>query len=54
VDDIGKHIKDNLKSRASEFIFYALALDESTDMADTAQVAIFIRGVDVILKRQNN
>ena len=42
VDDIGKHIEDNLKSRASEFIFYALALDESTDMADTAQLAIFI------------
>ncbi|VEN48298.1 unnamed protein product [Callosobruchus maculatus] len=46
VDDIGKHIEDNLKNRASEFIFYALALDESTDMTDTAQIAIFIRGVD--------
>jgi hypothetical protein len=26
-------------------------LDESTDMADTAQVAIFIRGVDVHFKK---
>jgi hypothetical protein len=47
VDDIGKHIEDNLKKRACEFIFYALALDESTDITDTVQVAIFIRGVDV-------
>lgn len=47
VDDIGKHIEDNLKNRASKFIFYALALDESTDLTDTAQVTIFIRGVDV-------
>ncbi|XP_063989608.1 general transcription factor II-I repeat domain-containing protein 2-like [Diachasmimorpha longicaudata] len=46
VDDMGKHIEDKLKNRASEFIYYALALDESTDMTDTAQVAIFIRGVD--------
>uniref|UniRef100_A0A6P7HAL3 General transcription factor II-I repeat domain-containing protein 2A-like n=1 Tax=Diabrotica virgifera virgifera TaxID=50390 RepID=A0A6P7HAL3_DIAVI len=46
VDDIGKHVEDKLKNRASEFIYYSLALDESTDMTDTAQVAIFIRGVD--------
>jgi hypothetical protein len=51
VDDIGKHVEDHLKSRASEFIFYAVALDESRDMADTAQVAIFIRGVDVHFKK---
>ncbi|XP_017794537.1 PREDICTED: general transcription factor II-I repeat domain-containing protein 2B-like [Habropoda laboriosa] len=51
VDDIGKHIEDNLKSRASEFIFYALALNESTEMADTAQLAIFIRGVDIHFKK---
>jgi len=28
------------------FIFYSLALDESTDMTDTARLPIFIRGVD--------
>ena len=27
-------------------MFYSLALDESTDQTDTAQLAIFIRGVD--------
>ncbi|CAL1548995.1 unnamed protein product, partial [Lymnaea stagnalis] len=44
-------MKDNLISRVSEFVFYALALDESTDMAETAQLAIFIRGVDVHFKK---
>ncbi|CAG9836134.1 unnamed protein product [Diabrotica balteata] len=47
VDDIGKHIEENLKNRASNFIFYTLALDKSTYLTDTVQVAIFIRGVDV-------
>ncbi|XP_075217880.1 general transcription factor II-I repeat domain-containing protein 2-like [Lycorma delicatula] len=51
VDDIEKHVEDNLKSRAFELIFYAQALDEITDMADTAQLAIFIRGVDVNFKK---
>ena len=27
-------------------MFYSLALDESTDQTDTAQLAIFVRGVD--------
>ncbi|CAL1534244.1 unnamed protein product, partial [Lymnaea stagnalis] len=40
-----------LKSRASEFLFYALAFEESTPMADTAQLAIFIRGDDVHFKK---
>lgn len=42
VDDIGKLIEDNLKTRAPKSIFYALALDETTDLTDTAQVAIFL------------
>lgn len=31
---------------ALNFAFYSIAVDESTDMTDTAQLAIFIRGVD--------
>ena len=27
-------------------MFYSLALDESTDQTDTAQLAIFVRGID--------
>lgn len=46
VEEIGKSVEKALKSRATHFKFYALAIDESTDSTDTAQVAIFIRGVD--------
>lgn len=35
-----------MKNQTSKFIFYALALDESTDLTDTTQVAIFTRSVD--------
>lgn len=31
----------------SQFVDYSVALDESTDLTDTAQLAMFIRGVDV-------
>ncbi|XP_075053814.1 general transcription factor II-I repeat domain-containing protein 2-like [Mixophyes fleayi] len=46
IDDIGKSIEKVLKSRAAIFKFYAMAIDESTDATDTAQLAIFIRGID--------
>lgn len=46
VDEIGKSVEKKLVSRVTNFKFYALAIDESTDSTDTAQVAIFIRGID--------
>ena len=33
-------------SKAGDFAFYLLALDESTNTKDIAQVAVFMRGVD--------
>ena len=44
--DLSCSIENKLILRASNFRFYSLALDESTDSTDTAQVAIFIRGID--------
>ena len=46
VDDIGNHIKSQLKDKAKGFKWFSLALDESTDITDTAQLLLFIRGVN--------
>ena len=40
--DFGSQINDKIKS----FIAFSVAIDESTDITDIAQLAIFIRGVD--------
>ena len=36
----------SLESKAANFKFYALAMDDSTDATDIAQRVIFIRGID--------
>lgn len=46
IEEIGKSLEDSLLKKAAKFKFFALAIDESTDATDTAQLAIFIRGVD--------
>ncbi|XP_050528216.1 general transcription factor II-I repeat domain-containing protein 2B-like [Daktulosphaira vitifoliae] len=46
IEELGTNIESTLKERISKFIFYSLALDESTDLSDTIQLAIFVRGVD--------
>ena len=46
IEGIVKSIKRSLESKAANFKFYALAMDDSTDAIDTAQLSIFIRGVD--------
>jgi hypothetical protein len=38
-------VENTLKSEASNFGYYSLALDESTDVSNTALLAICIRGV---------
>uniref|UniRef100_A0A9J8AS26 SPIN-DOC-like zinc-finger domain-containing protein n=1 Tax=Cyprinus carpio carpio TaxID=630221 RepID=A0A9J8AS26_CYPCA len=45
IEDLGDNVYDQLNKKASEFEFFALAMDESNDVQDTAQLLIFIRGV---------
>lgn len=46
IDETGKSIKRALKSKAANLKFYPLAIDESTDATNMAQLAIFIRVMD--------
>ena len=46
IDDLGDNIEGTLKDKLSACVLYSLALDESTDQSDTAQLVIFIRGID--------
>ncbi|XP_045501701.1 general transcription factor II-I repeat domain-containing protein 2-like [Colias croceus] len=46
-EELANDIERSLKKRVSQFVYYSIALDESTDITDTAQLAVFIRGIDV-------
>ena len=45
VEIISEHLKLQLKNKGNDFNYFFLAFDESTDASDTAQLAIFIRGI---------
>ena len=45
VEVISKNLKLQLKNKCIDFDYFSLAFDESTDVCDTAQLAIFIRGI---------
>lgn len=46
IEDLATNLKDQLRDKACAFEFYSIACDESTDATDTAQLLIFLRGVD--------
>jgi hypothetical protein len=46
IDLIADDLKLNLTDVTKQFECFSIALDESTDSSETAQLAIFIRGVD--------
>ena len=45
IDDLSENIEVSLKDRISKCSAFSIALDESTDLSDTAQLVVFIRGV---------
>jgi len=47
--DIFANLDSQLKNKVKSFVTFSVALDESTDISDVAQLAAFIRGVDETL-----
>ncbi|XP_060845827.1 general transcription factor II-I repeat domain-containing protein 2-like [Rhopalosiphum padi] len=45
-EELGNNLMQQLKEKINSFNFFSLAMDESTDVCDTAQLLIFIRGID--------
>ena len=46
IDQLSTTLKEQFVGKRKDFIAYFLAVDESTDTSDIAQLSIFIRGVD--------
>ena len=46
ISELSGNIYDQLCEKGKHFHAYSVALDESTDVTDTAQLAIYVRGVD--------
>ena len=46
IEDIANNITEQLRQKAIEFSYYSLAIDKSTDSTDTAQVLVFVRGIN--------
>ncbi|XP_066978933.1 zinc finger MYM-type protein 6-like [Macrobrachium rosenbergii] len=46
INEIAEDIDNQLQSKVKSFVAFSVAIDESTDVCDVAQLAVFIRGVD--------
>ncbi|XP_076069689.1 general transcription factor II-I repeat domain-containing protein 2-like [Oratosquilla oratoria] len=50
IEDMSDNVHDSFKTRSSNFVAFSLALDESTDTKDMAQLAVFICSVTADLQ----
>ena len=48
ISDIFVNLDSQLKNKVKSFVTFSVALDESTDISDVAQLAIFICGVETL------
>ncbi|XP_076327157.1 general transcription factor II-I repeat domain-containing protein 2-like [Tachypleus tridentatus] len=46
-EELGENIALQIRHKARNFLWYSLALDESTDLSSTSQLLVFIRGVNL-------
>ena len=46
IEELAKNIESTLKELALKFVYYSLDIDESTDITSTAQLAVFVRGIN--------
>ncbi|KAL0202287.1 hypothetical protein M9458_000305 [Cirrhinus mrigala] len=46
IEDLARDLNRQLKDKVKTFIAFSVALDESTDVNDVAQLGLFIRGVE--------
>jgi hypothetical protein len=46
VNDLAGDIQCQLKEKCKNFVAYSIAIDESTDVKDIAQLVVFVRGVN--------
>jgi len=53
IDDISNNLNSQVSNKTQEFISFSIALDESTDVCDTSQLLLFIRGVNKDLEISN-
>lgn len=45
ISDMAQDIEKSLQDSAANFEFYSLAMDETTDLMNTSQLAIFLCGI---------
>ena len=50
IDLISNQISNTLKTASNSFTYFTLAFDETTDILDTSQLSIFVRGVNDEMK----